>query len=516
MVTMAVTVNKLRARHAKPELRRQVPLAGAFSVFMAMAYGPAAHAVDWNFKPFVDASATYTDNQNQSADNPKDALILTATPGFSLHSEGSRRFQAGMNYGLTGVVRMGDNLDNELYQSLYAIGNAELMEDFLFIDGTASISQQLISLFGSLADTAVNSSNRTTTSTYSVSPYIKKRFGTFAEGLARFTQEGAIFQDNAFSNINSSVINASLTNGTQFNELSWGLNYYWRDAIVQNSANVRFESYGASLGYELTRRFRLIGTVGYDSNEYTAAPGTATSGNYWTAGFGWAPNIRTNIEASFGESYFGRTYDFHFNYRTHYSVWTASYNDGVSDISQQLFNTQPLYVWSCDGGLFYGDGVLPPPGQTNCVLQGVAPIGTAPIGLANGVYLSKRLLGGVAWSKGKTSLGLSVFDTRRQYQQIEGLPEDETRGINATYGYNLQPHTTLNAGLGYTNSQSPAGLETVLAQDDNYYTVSLGVSHQFDARLSGVLMLRHQTRDSNVPVNSYDENSITASAAMTF
>jgi uncharacterized protein (PEP-CTERM system associated) len=121
----------------------------------------------------------------------------------------------------------------------------------------------------------------------------------------------------------------------------------------------------------------------------------------------------------------------------------------------------------------------------------------------------------VAWSMGKTSLGLNVFDTRRQYQQIEGLPEDETRGVNLSYGYRLQPLTTLNARLSYSNYHSPAGL-SVVAEDTNYYTGSLGVNHQFGRDLSGALILRHQRHDSNLPNNSYDTNSITASASMTF
>ena len=483
---------------------------------MVMAFGQNAHALEWDFRPYVNGSAIYTDNQNQSENDPKDALILTATPGFSLVSKGSRRVRAGMNYGVTGVARFGDDLDNEIFQNLSALGNAELMEDLLFIDGTASISQQLISLSGSRAETAVNSDNRTTTSTYSISPYIQKRFGNYADAKVRFTQSGSIFEDNAFNNINSSEIDANLSNGTRFNDLSWGLNYYWRDATISNSENTRFESYGANLGYELTRKFRLLGTVGYDNNEYTAASGTETSGSYWTAGFDWAPNIRTNLGASVGESYFGNTYSFNFNYRTRNTVWTASYNEGVNDISQQLLNTQSLVVWSCDGGLFFGDSVLPPAGQTNCVLQGNAPIGSVPVGLSNGVYLSKSLLGAVAWSRGKTSLGLNVFDTRRQYLQLEGLPDDEIRGVNLSAGYRLNPLTTLNALLGYSNFQSAAGLNSVQAEDTDFYTGSLGVSHQFGVDLSGALTLRHQRQDSNLPASSYDENSITASATLTF
>jgi len=480
-----------------------------------MAFGTDAHAADWNFQPFVSGSAIYTDNQNQSSTDPQDALILTVTPGFSLSSEG-RRLRVGMNYGLTGVARFGDNLDNEFYQNLGARGNAELVEDFFFIDATAGISQQLISLTGSQADTAINSSNRTTTGTYSVSPYIKRRFGNFAEGMVRYSQSGAIFDSSEFNNINSGTINASLVSGTDFSKLSWGLTYSLRNATVQNSEDVTFESYGASLGYALNRHFRLLGTAGYDKNDYTTASDADVSGTYWTAGFGWTPNVRTNLEASFGESYYGNTYGLNFSYRSRQTVWTASYNEGVNDISQQLLNTNLLYVWSCDGGLFFGDALLPPSGQTNCVLQGTAPIGTVPVGLANGVFLSKTLRGGVAWSGRRASLGLSVFDTRRQYLQLEGLPEDETRGISATYGYRLQPLTSLNAGLGYTNSQVPADLAGGIAEDTDYYTATLGVSHQFARDLSSALTLRHQRQDSNLPANSYDENSITASATLTF
>jgi uncharacterized protein (PEP-CTERM system associated) len=481
-----------------------------------MALGADAFALDWDFEPYVGGSAIYTDNQNSSENDPQDALILTLKPGFSLRSEGSRRLQAGMDYSVTGVARFGDDLDNDAYQNLRALGNAELMEDLLFIDGTASISQQLISLSGSQVDASVNSSNRTSTGTYTISPYVTQRFGNYAEGLARFTQSGALFRDNAFDNINSSIFNASLASGTRFNDLSWGLNYFWRNAVVQNSEDARFESYGANLGYALTPRFRLLATAGYDNNDYTSVPGSEISGSYWTAGFDWAPNVRTNLGASIGESYFGRTYGLNFNYRTRNTVWTANYDDGVSDISQQLLNTQPLFVWSCDGGLFFGDGVLPPQGQSNCVPQGAAPAGSVPIGLQNGIFLNKRFRAGVAWSKARTSLGLDLFNTIRQYQQIEGLPEDEVWGGTLSYGYRLQPLSNLYARLYYSNYYSPAGLESLLQQNTDYYSASLGVNHQFGRDLSGALTFRHSRQDSNLPGDSYDENSITATANMAF
>jgi uncharacterized protein (PEP-CTERM system associated) len=517
MVTMAATANRLRLSSVKPKLHRQTPLAGALSIWMAVMFASPAFALDWRLTPTLGASATLSDNVNQSATDQQGSLILSVTPGFTLQSEGSRRVQAAMNYGLTGVTRTGANQNNDLFSALTANGKAELMEDFLFIDGTAVVSQQLISLLGSPADATINSSNRAATGSYDISPYIKKRFGTFADAEARYSLTGGLFQNNAANNSYSNSLSASLASGTQFNNLFWGLDYYLRHATVQNGQDAQFEHYGSTLGYDLTRHVRVFGTLGYDSNDYTATPGTSTSGRYWTLGMGWAPNRRANIEASFGDSYFGRTYSFNFNYRTSYSVWTASYNDGVTDISQQLLSTQPLFLWSCNGELAIGVGTLPPAGLTGCVAQGTAPIGSVTsIGLANGIYVSKTLRGTGAWSKGKSSLGFSVFDTRRQYQQLAGLPEDETRGIAATYVYRMQPRTTLNAGLEYGNVQSPAGLESVIARDDNLYTANLGVSHQFGSKLSGALALRHQERNSNASNADFTENDITASVIMSF
>ena len=511
---MAVTANK--PRHVCASATGHT-LAGAFSVLMLALLASPASAVDWKFTPTLGAQATYTDNANQSHSDPQDALILSVTPGFTLQSLGSRRVQAAVNYGLTGVARFSNDNSTDLYHNLGANGHAELINDFLFIDGSASISQQLISLLGSPADATTNASNRATVGLYSISPYIRKRFGTFAETTVRYTQSGAFFQNNAASNINSSALSASLNSGTQFNDLSWGLNYLLRDATVQGGQDTQFEHYGASLGYVLTRHVRAFGTLGYDSNKYTATQGAGVSGRSWTAGLGWSPNRRTSMDASYGDSYFGRTYGFHFNYRTHYSVWTASYDEGASDISQLLLNTQPITAWLCDGGvLAFASGTLPPSGLTSCVALTTYPVGSVPFGLANGVFIGKTLRGGAVWTKGKSSLGLTVFDMRRQYQQLVGLPEDETRGVMATYGYRLQPHTSLNASLGYTNTRVPAGLGTTIARDDNLYTASIGVSHQFDARLSGTLMLLRQQRASNDPASSFDENRITASAFMSF
>ncbi|MDP2253806.1 MAG: TIGR03016 family PEP-CTERM system-associated outer membrane protein, partial [Thiobacillus sp.] len=66
---MAVTANKHRPRGARTAL--------ALPALLALAFAPAALAIDWRFEPNVRGSAIYTDNVNSSATDPQDALILT-------------------------------------------------------------------------------------------------------------------------------------------------------------------------------------------------------------------------------------------------------------------------------------------------------------------------------------------------------------------------------------------------------------------------------------------------------
>ncbi|MGA7181645.1 MAG: TIGR03016 family PEP-CTERM system-associated outer membrane protein [Thiobacillaceae bacterium] len=475
-------------------------------------------AADWRIVPSVSAQVELTDNVNQAPDADKySATILTLTPGVSATLLGSRDLQFAANYSLTGIERYsgGGGNTNDVYHNLGANAKATVIKDLFFVDATANVSQVLTSLLGAPGNGNLNTGNLTTVGSYSLSPYLIKRFGTFATGTVRYTLSGALFNNNA-NDLLSNTLTASLNSGTQFNDLSWGLNYSLRDTAVSGDGSDKFEHYDLNLGYVLTRHIRAFGSVGHDHDQFDSV-GNTISANSWTAGLGWTPNRRLSLDASVGHTYFGRTYSFDFSYRTHYSVWTASYSEGTSDISQLLLNTQPIVAWICDAGLFFAQGTLPPSGQTNCVPLGTAPVGSVPLGVANGVFISKTLRGGAVWSKSRTSVGLNVFDVRRIYEQIVGLPEDETRGIGITYGYRLKPTLSLSAGLSYTNDLVPADLSGLTgSRDDKLYTASVGLTKQFDRKTNGSLVFRRTERHSNDSTVDFAEDDLTATLRMTF
>jgi len=502
---------------------------------MAVGFASSAQALDWKFEPSVGASATYTDNVRQSATNEDDALILSVTPGFTLRSEGSRRVQASLQYGLTGAVRIGDdssNDDSDLNHNLNAIGKAELIEDFLFIDGNARISQELISLLGSPASADVNDSNRATVGTYLISPYIQKRLGTFANAQARYTASGAIFENQSSADSTVNAFSAGLTSGTQFNDLSWGLNYSLRKAENRDAStttantDTTFERASATVGYALTRKFRVFGTVGQDWNDYFST--TETDGSFYSVGFGWSPSRRTSIEASAGERYSGSTYSFSGSHRTRMSRWTVRYSEDFSDITQQFLEQASRTFWVC--GTTFVESASNPGGcdgpysagylasiasQLGFSIDQIVALGFLNIGSANGVYIIKSLTAGVNWDVGRLTFGLSAQDVRRLYQALDNA-EDQVQGVTGSVSYRLSPQTTASSSLSFSRTHVDSLLNAGVERDDDLVSFSLGLNHRFADKLSGTLIFRHTERDSNVATADYTENNLTATVNMRF
>lgn len=488
-----------------------------------------AHAVDWRFEPNFRASATYTDNVDQSESDPEDSLILTATPGFTLRSEGSRRIQASLTYGLTGVKRFGGNDDSDLNHNLGAVGNAELVEDFLFVDADARISQELISLFGSPADANINDINRATVGTYSISPYVQKRLGTFANAQARYTIDGAIFENNVASDSTANSFAASLTSGTRFADLSWGLDYAIRTTGYSDEADTTFENASATVGYELTRKFRVFGTVGHEWNEYVGAGGVNNEidDSYYSVGFGWSPTRRTSVQASVGERYYGNTYSFLGSHQARKSRWRVSYSENFNDISQQFLAQTSRIFWVCNGDWFETSDFNPPIGQTDCLgpisagelaslfasmgvsIEDLVAANLLDIAIANGVYIIKAFSAGVTWDVGRLGFGLSVQDTRRVYQALDEA-EDRVQGVGGSVSYRMSPRTTANCELSLTRSSADALLGGGTAREDDLLSLRVGLNHRFAEDLNGSLYFRHTQRDSNIANSDYQENSITA------
>lgn len=513
MVTMAATGSRRRQRGVALAC-----LLGGLSVFAALAWVSNASAANWRVERTLQSAATYTDNAKHTDKDPEGAIILRVTPGVTVRSEESRRVQGFLQYGLSGVARFGDDESTDILHRLNAIGKVQLIEDVLAIDGLARVSQELISLDGPLVEAEISKQNRATVGSYSIGPHLKKRLGTFALADARYTASGTLRENDSTGNSSANTVTAALTDGTRFNDVSWGLHYFYREAYNRRYADSTFERAYASLGYALTRKFRVFGTAGEEWNDYLSI--RAMDGSSWSAGIGWSPGRRTSVEGSVGERFFGKTYNVSARHRTRASNWHLRYYEDLSDTSLFRLTTGTVYDYRC-GDTFFEDWPYSTPPSSDCTLWGVGGSGLL-FDLQSGVFVSKVLRAGVGWGTGKLHYALDVYDSTREFQSIDS--EDRTQGVTATATYHVAPRTRLNASLGKSRydvtSASTGRLFAPLPgrreRSDDIYNLIIGLTHQADSRTSGTITYRHQYRDSNVLGGDFTENRITGTVNMSF
>ena len=482
-------------------------------------------AADWTVTPNLTVSERYTDNVNlaPSSGTKKSDFITEVRPGIQLYKNG-RRLKVNINYSLQSLTYLNNNQNNSLNHQLNGVVNAELLEDFLFLDLNSAIYQQNINALAPIGLGNTNATNNlTTVGTYSVSPYLRKRFGSFANGDLRLTQSGVYYNSQGISNTVSDSVIGSLGSGSRFNDLFWGLNYSYTKNNNQSTADTEFEKVSATLGYALTRKLRVHATGGIERNNFISLGNSKVDGPFWNVGFDWAPTIRTQIGATVGQRFFGNTYSFNLTERTRRTTWNASYSEDITTTSANSLNTAAAgvaYVCATPPagaipGIIQGQQVwLLAPGTTQLDItsNGCIPaynLFSRNLTLVNDVFVAKNLNIGVAYSLGRSVFSLNAFNLRRDFQQ--GGSFDRQTGVFAGWNWRVKPNTTFNLNGNVSRIDVPLSNRV-----DDFWAVSASVNRQFQPKLNGSVILRHQERSSNQPGNQYTENSITALVNMSF
>ncbi|BBP02813.1 hypothetical protein TPL01_02450 [Sulfuriferula plumbiphila] len=483
-----------------------------------------AVAADWKITPNLTVSERYTDNVNlaPSGQSRESDFITEVRPGVQISKDGAR-LKVRASYALQSLTYLNNSNYNALNHQLYAAANAELLKDFLFLDANTAISQQNLNALAPVGFGNTNApKNLTTVGTYSISPYIKKRFDSFADANLRVSQSGVYYDTQGISNTVSDSVVGALTSGSAFNDLFWGINYSYNKNKNQFIADTEFERASATLGYALTRKFRVNATAGQERNNYISLSGSKIGGPFWNAGFIWAPTSRTSVAATYGHRFFGRTYSFDLSERTRHTNWRAGYSEDLATSSATSLSYAVLggfYVCqTIPAGYSYFPSTASPTGFVVAIpLGNPVPAGcqlavaavTPSLSLVNEVFILKNLTAGVGVNVGKSDYNLGLYSLRRDLQTSGTY--DRQSGVNAGWNWHFAPRTTFNLYGNLARIQVPSQ-----NRQDDLWSIAGGLTHQFQPKLNGSVIVRHQARSSNLPGNDFTENSITALVNMTF
>ncbi|MDO9315442.1 MAG: TIGR03016 family PEP-CTERM system-associated outer membrane protein [Burkholderiaceae bacterium] len=298
---------------------------------MLGAVSPAVNALEgrgFSVEPSVSLRETLTSNVRMQSTDARSDLITEVSPQVRLSSS-SGRLKGSFDYSLHGLLYARESSSNEVQQALRAQGTYEAVDDWAFVNASASVSQQSTSAFGTRSsDSALIDSNRSEVFNYSVAPYVRGRLGGIANYEARWSWASTSSQSsNADSTSQTTSLRFSSDSAT-FARLGWSAAYSRQTSEFGNRGSRKNDSLNGTLFYTVTPEVQLSARAGRESNDL-ATVGTEQY-NTWGWGGTWAPTQRTRLEATRDHRFFGNAYNVRFEHRTPRTVWTFTNGQDVN------------------------------------------------------------------------------------------------------------------------------------------------------------------------------------------
>ncbi len=499
-------------------------------------FSTAVWAGDWKLTPSLAVSERYSDNVNLDTNGREETDWITEiSPRIALQRSGAR-IKANVDYSLQGLLYANDSDRNTIRHHLNGQSNAELVDNWLYLDTSARISQELVNQTsnGGLGD-GVGAGNTTSVATYTLSPYIKHRIGSIANLDARIARDGVFVGNTGISDSASTRYSLAASSGSYFLPLSWSANYSKTDTSNSGAlADSGSERATANARYQLSRKFGLLAHASMEKNDFTGVNATvrdyssyglgafyapsrrismdmyynnSDTGNFVSGSATLNPTLRTSINVASTKRAFGRSHSLNLSHRTRKSNWSLSYLDDLTTSQQQFRSSFRGLFWDCPTGPEQFLLATPPSDPAKCNLK----IGTLSLtALTNQTFISRTLSGTVSYRLRRNTWMLSVYDTQREFQSLVG-GDDTTRGIQASWLLRPAAHTTLSLSGGMSRQQS-----STRNRSDDLWNLSLSATHQFQPKVSGSLEVRRQERESNLLNNDFTENSVAARLNMSF
>ncbi len=481
----------------------------------ALLFGAAAAQAQlsgWTLTPTFSASQEFTDNRNLSATDRQSDAITTLSAGLRMGSRAGR-VQGSVAYSLSADFYARDSSYNTIYNSLSANMAAELVEQYVFFDASASISQQSVSAFGLQGSRpgSVNA-NSTEYGELTLSPSLKARpFGLMdLEARLSSTYSGAL--DGSTGSAGSHF--ASVRVGENLGAIGW--------AVVASRSYDDFENFEGGrtnvsdritpfISYTPEPGLRFFLSGGYERNDVLSVQ--PTTYKTWGGGFSWQPSPRTQFSAQTEQRYFGNSWNISASHRMRRAVVT--YTDTNSDENRTTGSGAPLSTYD----LFFAQfaSVEPDPALREVLVRdflranGLDPDQQASAGFINkAVTVTRNQNLSLALQGQRNTLVLSAFATSSRRVDTLSQAQDDLsqvsrltqQGASMSLSHRLTPTASV---VMFASAERTPDQEDV--QGNGLGELSLTWSDRIGPR-SGVSVTGRHTRATGA--SPYTENSLLA------
>jgi len=476
----------------------------------------------WNIVPAVSIEETYTDNVNLSAQAKSD-WITTISPGIHVDGTGGR-VRGNLDYQWQQIIYANDSQGRSLQRSMNGIGQVELLENWLFLEGSGNISQRTISAFGTQSNNnELRDSNRTETSTYRLSPRIQGQLGLVADYQLRYNATTTNSNAGVLPRTTAGEWTGTLKGITSLTRLGWSIEGTHQHIEYANGRPNTSEVERGVLTYGFDPQIKASLIAGHESNDYISLDQVGK--NIFGMGFDWAPTERTQLSLMKEHRFFGDGHSLTFSHRTPLSAWSFSDIRDVTIPTQQMAQVGLGSIYD----LLFAQmtSSIPDPVEraraVNNTLQnsGIPANAQVSLGfLTSNVTITHNKVASFALIGATNTVTFSAQNTENQqlgtsFGVIDDLslsPNIRQKGINVNWAHQLSSMTYLTLLASHSHNTGSGGSS---GQDSSLNSLYLSLSTQIGPKTSANFGLR-QVRSESTAGNRYDEHAVTGAVSFKF
>lgn len=277
-----------------------------------------------NISATLDALATYAVNSRTGGRGDPD-LVTELRPGLRWDGQ-SGRVVGSLSYQLGLVQHSKDYTGERAQNRLNGQASAEVFERWMYVDATASISQQAASALGTqtVAGSTQDNANRIEVGTLSVSPYVRGVLGSAVNYEARLSASATNGRRSITTDSSLMSGTFSLSSAVPGTALGWGLVGSRQISDYRAGRETEFDRISANLSYAADADLTLALRGGQEATNVIDV--TRVTTNTWGLGLTWRPSPRTRAQLDADDRYFGRGYRVVLEHRLPSTTlqWTSS------------------------------------------------------------------------------------------------------------------------------------------------------------------------------------------------
>ena len=467
--------------------------------------------------PTFDSSLTYVDTRRFDTAPSLSELTTELRPGIQFRSR-SGRLQGVASYSLGLVHRSRNDPAFEAQHQLSAALTGQLVENFAYVDVSASVGKQSISAFGqqSLPEQNASNPNRQEVGTLSISPSLRGTLGGVALYDLRLTAAG--------TNTRKSIVGDSTSTGGSFSLRSinrralvgWGLNASSTTTDFRATGDSTNDRAYASIEFNPDVDLNFSVRAGRESTDIGLAQ--TQSSDTWGASARWSPSVRTVADFSTDRRFFGRSHGVSLSHRMPFSSLRFSSVRDITLSTNANSLGQPLTLYDLFFAQFASqepDPVLRQP----LVLGFLAGLGLDPSASIGGGAINRgpTLLerNDLAWTYTARRLTLSAQAYASRTRQLEAVASAagdfnaRQHGYTGTVAYRLTPTASMSL-LGSRLMTKPSAARP----GTDLKSLSLTLSDRIGPRATAALNARYTVFNS--AFTPYRETAVGASLGLRF